>query len=65
MSIVLVAISPPEAGFNQGKEQSQSQIPTIDLSMSGQQRDEAQKVNLFPQNEAENEHVYDDEEPKM
>ncbi|XP_055696956.1 putative SLC9B1-like protein SLC9B1P1 isoform X2 [Phlebotomus papatasi] len=60
-----VAISPPEAGSNHGKEQSESQIPTIDLSMSGQQRDEAQKVNLFPQNEAENEHVYDDEEPKI
>ncbi|XP_059610429.1 putative SLC9B1-like protein SLC9B1P1 isoform X2 [Phlebotomus argentipes] len=59
-----VAISPPEAG-NRVANPSGQQIPSIDLNMSGQPRDEeAQKVNLFHQREPENEE-FDDDKPKI
>ncbi|GAB0094164.1 sodium/hydrogen exchanger 9B2 [Sergentomyia squamirostris] len=61
-----VAISP--SGGVPERNQVSGQVPTIDLDMSGQQhqRDEAhQKVNLFQQNEMENEERYEDDDPKI
>ncbi|XP_055678968.1 putative SLC9B1-like protein SLC9B1P1 isoform X2 [Lutzomyia longipalpis] len=56
-----VAISLPEAG---SREPSVQPIPSVDLNMSGQQREEAQKVNLFNENETNNDSGYDDD-PKI